>query len=68
MLAKLVPDINKTAHLVQKITAASIEQKQGSMQVNSALQQLDQVIQRKCCGRIEHPIRRIKKRNCGVWY
>ncbi|MBI5493224.1 MAG: MCP four helix bundle domain-containing protein [Deltaproteobacteria bacterium] len=45
MLAKLVPDIQKTAELVQEITAASGEQNSGAEQINRALQQLDQVIQ-----------------------
>ncbi|MBF0567066.1 MAG: HAMP domain-containing protein [Nitrospirae bacterium] len=45
MLAKLVPDILKTAELVQEISAASAEQNTGAGQINKALQQLDQVIQ-----------------------
>ena len=45
MLAKLVPDIQKTAALVQEITSASQEQQQGADQINAAIQQLDQVIQ-----------------------
>ncbi|MFA6286486.1 MAG: methyl-accepting chemotaxis protein [Opitutaceae bacterium] len=45
MLAKLVPDIRKTAELVQEINAASAEQNTGAVQVNKAIQQLDQVIQ-----------------------
>jgi methyl-accepting chemotaxis protein len=45
MLAKLVPDIRKTAELVQEIASASIEQNTGAAQVNKAIQQLDQVIQ-----------------------
>ncbi|MGE4535510.1 MAG: methyl-accepting chemotaxis protein [Desulfovibrio sp.] len=45
LLAKLVPDIQRTADLVQEINAASQEQSTGSGQVNKALQQLDQVIQ-----------------------
>ena len=45
MLAKLVPDIQKTAELVQEITAASKEQNTGAEQINKAIQQLDQVIQ-----------------------
>ncbi|MFO1498349.1 MAG: methyl-accepting chemotaxis protein [Verrucomicrobiota bacterium] len=45
MLAKLVPDIRKTAELVQEINAASAEQSTGATQVNKAIQQLDQVIQ-----------------------
>jgi methyl-accepting chemotaxis protein len=45
MLTKLVPDIQKTAELVQEIAAASNEQNQGAEQINKAIQQLDQVIQ-----------------------
>jgi len=45
MLAKLVPDIQKTAELVQEISAASKEQSGGADQINSALQQLNQVAQ-----------------------
>jgi methyl-accepting chemotaxis protein len=45
MLKRLVPDIQKTAELVQEITAASKEQDAGSEQINRALQQLETVIQ-----------------------
>ncbi len=45
MLEKLVPDIQRTAELVQEITAASREQDTGAEQINKALQQLEQVIQ-----------------------
>ena len=45
MLDKLVPDIQKTAELVQEITAASKEQNTGADQINKALQQLEKVIQ-----------------------
>ncbi len=45
LLGKLVPDIQKTADLIQEINAASQEQSSGAGQVNKALQQLDQVIQ-----------------------
>jgi methyl-accepting chemotaxis protein len=45
LLAKLVPDIQKTAELVHEIAAASAEQNTGASQVNKAIQQLDQVIQ-----------------------
>jgi methyl-accepting chemotaxis protein len=45
MLAKLVPDIQKTSELVQEIAAASNEQNAGAEQINKAIQQLDQVIQ-----------------------
>ena len=45
LLAKLVPDIRKTAELVREISAASSEQSTGAGQVNKAMAQLDQVIQ-----------------------
>ncbi len=45
MLTKLVPEIRKTADLVQEISASSNEQNSGTAQINQALQQLDQVIQ-----------------------
>jgi len=45
MLNKMVPDIQKTAELVQEISAACREQDTGSEQINKAIQQLDQVIQ-----------------------
>jgi methyl-accepting chemotaxis protein len=45
LLAKILPDVQKTAELVQEITAASREQNTGSEQINKAVQQLDLVIQ-----------------------
>jgi methyl-accepting chemotaxis protein len=45
MLAKLVPDIKKTAELVEEISAACREQDVGANQVNQAIQRLDKVIQ-----------------------
>lgn len=45
MLKKLVPDIQKTAELVQEISAASNEQNSGAEQINKALVQLEQVVQ-----------------------
>ena len=45
MLNKMVPDIQKTADLVQEISASSKEQDTGADQINKAIQQLDQVIQ-----------------------
>ncbi|WP_224981968.1 methyl-accepting chemotaxis protein [Geomonas agri] len=45
MLVQMVPDILKTAELVQEISAASREQGTGAEQINKAVQQLDQVIQ-----------------------
>jgi methyl-accepting chemotaxis protein len=45
LLGQMVPDIQKTAELVQEINAASREQDLGAGQINKAIQQLDQVIQ-----------------------
>jgi len=45
MLNKLVPDIRRTAELVEEITAACREQDIGASQVNLAIQQLDKVTQ-----------------------
>ena len=45
LLAKILPDVQKTAELVQEISAASREQDSGAQQINKAIQQLDQVIQ-----------------------
>jgi len=45
MLARLVPDIQRTAELVQEISAASREQSTGVDQINSAIQQLNTVVQ-----------------------
>ena len=44
-LNKMVPDIQKTAELVQEITAASVEQNAGASEINNAIQELDKVIQ-----------------------
>lgn len=44
-LSRLVPDIQKTAELVQEISSASSEQSAGAQHINDAIQQLDQVIQ-----------------------
>jgi methyl-accepting chemotaxis protein len=45
MLEQMVPDIRKTAELVQEIAAASSEQNAGAAQINKAIQQLDHVTQ-----------------------
>ncbi len=45
MLNRIVPGIQKTAELVQEISASSKEQNTGANQINNAIQQLDQVIQ-----------------------
>lgn len=45
MLEKMLPDIEKTAELVQEITAVSEEQSSSVSQINIAMQQLDSVTQ-----------------------
>ena len=45
MMAAIVPEISKTASLVQEIASASVEQNFGAEQVNNAIQQLNQVTQ-----------------------
>jgi methyl-accepting chemotaxis protein len=45
LLEVIVPNIQKTAELVQEISAASKEQDSGAEQINKAIQQLDLVIQ-----------------------
>ena len=45
MLQRLAPDIRRTADLVGEISAASREQDVGVAQINTAIQQLDQVTQ-----------------------
>ena len=45
MLQKLVPDIQRTAELVEEITAGAREQNAGAAQINTAIQQLDKVTQ-----------------------
>lgn len=45
MLNQIVPDIQRTADLVQEITASSREQDTGAEQINNAIQQLNEIIQ-----------------------
>ena len=45
LLATIVPNIQRTAELVQEISAASREQDAGAGQINQAIQRLDLVIQ-----------------------
>jgi methyl-accepting chemotaxis protein len=45
MLARLVPDIRRTAELIVEISASCREQDVGGDQINTAIQQLDQVTQ-----------------------
>lgn len=46
LLTKLVPDIRRTAELVQEIASACAEQSTGATQVTQAMSDLDGVIQR----------------------
>jgi len=45
LFSRIIPDIQKTAELVQEISASSVEQNSGVEQINNAMQQLNQVIQ-----------------------
>ncbi|MBF0295228.1 MAG: hypothetical protein HQL96_08555, partial [Magnetococcales bacterium] len=45
ILTKLVPDIQRTSELVERIVTFSSEQNQGTAQVNAAIRELDGVIQ-----------------------
>jgi len=45
ILDRMIPDIERTAELVQEISAASKEQASGADQINSAIQRLNQVVQ-----------------------
>jgi methyl-accepting chemotaxis protein len=45
MLTRMLPDIQRTAELVQEIAASSREQDTGAEQINKAIQLLDSVIQ-----------------------
>jgi methyl-accepting chemotaxis protein len=49
-LNNLVPEIEKTAKLVQEITAASLEQNSGADQINSSIQQLNTIVQQNAAG------------------
>jgi methyl-accepting chemotaxis protein len=46
LMNKSLPEIRKTANLVQEISAASLEQKSGSIQVNESVQQLNGLLKR----------------------
>ena len=50
MLEQIIPDIQKTAELVQEIAASANEQNAGVDQINAAIQQLDEVIQQNASG------------------
>ncbi len=45
LLKEIIPDINKTAKLVEEIAAASSEQRHGATQINSAIQELNGITQ-----------------------
>jgi methyl-accepting chemotaxis protein len=50
LLEKMVPNIQKTADLVEEITAASEEQAQGIGQISEAVNQLDRAAQQNASG------------------
>ncbi|MCC5986948.1 MAG: HAMP domain-containing protein [Pararhodobacter sp.] len=53
MLRSLVPSIQRTADLVQEISAASREQNTGADQINEAIRELDAVIQQNAAASTE---------------
>lgn len=53
MLAALVPSIQRTADLVQEISAATREQNVGAEQINEAIRELDTVIQQNASASTE---------------
>ncbi|MGC3997545.1 MAG: methyl-accepting chemotaxis protein [Anaeromyxobacter sp.] len=54
LLAQILPGVQRTAELVQEITAASREQDSGATQITQAIQQLDNVIQQNASGAEEN--------------
>ena len=50
LMLTIIPEVEKTAKLVQEITAASIEQDSGANQISNALTQLSQVTQQNTAG------------------
>jgi methyl-accepting chemotaxis protein len=46
LMESLIPEIEKTAKLVQEITSASMEQYNGAMQINNAIQELNNITQK----------------------
>jgi PAS domain S-box-containing protein len=50
LLEKMVPNIQKTADLIEEITASSAEQAQGIGQISDALNQLDKAAQQNASG------------------
>jgi len=46
LLDQILPEIQKTAELVQEMSASNSEMRTGADQINTAIQQLDQVIQK----------------------
>jgi len=50
LLSGILPDVQRTAELVQEISAAAREQDSGVRQINKAIQQLDAVVQRAASG------------------
>lgn len=50
LLAAVVPNIEETSTLVQNIAAASNEQNEGSIQVNLAIQNLNNIVQENAAG------------------
>lgn len=50
LMMSIIPDVEKTARLVQEITAASIEQDSSANHINNAITQLSQVTEQNSAG------------------
>ncbi|MBJ6748897.1 methyl-accepting chemotaxis protein [Geomonas anaerohicana] len=53
MLVEMVPNIEKTAELVQEISASCKEQEAGTRQINGAVQQLNEIIEKNAAASAE---------------
>ncbi|MBU5612058.1 methyl-accepting chemotaxis protein [Geomonas azotofigens] len=53
MLVEMVPNIEKTAELVQEISASCKEQEAGTRQINGAVQQLNEIIEKNASASAE---------------
>jgi methyl-accepting chemotaxis protein len=53
LLKSLIPDIQRTAKLINTISASSLEQRHGSQQVSEALLRLDDIVQQNASQAVE---------------
>lgn len=65
-LNEIVPEIDKTARLVQEISASSLEQNAGAHQINNAIQQLNSVTQQNASAAEELASKSLELSNMAV--